>query len=178
MFSLARSHPPKCITKIAPLQSPCSYGHGVQVHLQTCSITASQSISNLPDYSLEVHIIMASKYNSRLARFRLRGASRCSLDHGIEVYIQILSMIAAKCSSKLAQSLSQSVSLSSLDHALQVFLQMHSISASKCISNLARSRPWWVSLSSLDQQFLVHLELLSSTACSQSRYTLCRWVAI
>jgi len=33
-------------------------------------------------------------------------------------------------------------------------------------------------VNSLDHYFQAHLELLSSTVCSQSRYTMCRWVAI
>jgi len=57
-------------------------------------------------------------------------------------------------------------------------VQVHTITASKCISKLARSRPCSVSLSSLDRECQAHLELLSSTACSKSRYTVCRWVVI
>ena len=64
-------------------------------------------------------------------------------------------------------------------HYLPVHLWVYWISISNCISKLAQSRPRSVSLISLDRHFRAHLELLSSTACSQSRYyTLCRWVAI
>jgi len=71
-------------------------------------------------------------------------------------------------------TLSRSASLCSPDHSVQVYLQIRTITTSKCISKLARSRPRSVSLSSLDRHFQAHLELLSSTACSQSRYTVCR----
>jgi len=71
-----------------------------------------------------------------------------------------------------------SASPNSLDYGLPVHLWVHSISISNWICKLARSRPQSVSLSLLDCHFQVHLELLSSTACSQSRYTVCRLVAI
>jgi len=86
--------------------------------------------------------------------------------------------MASKCVSNHVRSQSWSASLSSLYHALQVYLQIPWTTASKCIYKLARSQPRSGSLSSLDQYFRAHLELISSTACSQSRYTVCRWVAI
>ena len=123
----------------------------LQVPLQTRSITASKCISKLA---------------------RLRPAS--SHEHGLQVHLQSRSITASKYISKLARSRPPS----SLDHCLQVYLQIRSITASKCISKLARSRPRSISLSSLDRHFQAHLELLSSTACSQSRYRVCRWLAI
>jgi len=128
-----------------------SLDHGFQVYFQIRSITASKCIS-------------------KLARLR----SPNSLDYGLQVYIQTRSITASKCISMLGRLWSPN----SLDHGLQVYLQICSITASKCISKLARSQPWSVSLSSLDPHFQALLELLSSTACSQSRYTVCRWVAI
>jgi len=62
--------------------------------------------------------------------------------------------------------------------AFKVHLHTRLITASKCISKLARSPPQSVYLSSTDRNFQAHLELLSSTTCSESRYTVCRWVAI
>jgi len=134
--SLPQSRPPSV--------SPNSLNQGLQVHLQTRSITASRCISSLAP---------------------LRSAS--SHGHGLQVHIF-----------KLARLRPPSVSPNSLDHCLQVHLQTHSITASKCISNVARLRPRSLSLSALDGDFQAHLELLSSTACNQSRYSVCRWVAI
>ena len=67
---------------------------------------------------------------------------------------------------------------SSLHHGLQVHFQIRSITTCKCISKVTRSLPRSVSLSAFDRQFLAHLESLSSGVCSQSRYTVCRSVAI
>jgi len=59
-----------------------------------------------------------------------------------------------------------------------VNLQIRSITGSNCISKVTRPRPRGISLSSLDHHFQAHCELLSSTASSQSRYSVCRWVAM
>jgi hypothetical protein len=176
--SSARLRPPWCVTKIAREQSPISHNQGLPVHLRTSSITASKCISNSLDYSLPVRMIMASKYISRLTRLCFLGESQYSEDYGVKVYLQILSIIASKCISTLAQSLSRSASLSLFNNTLQVSVQMHSISTSKCICNPPWSRPLGVSLSSLDHQLRAHFKMLSSTACSQSWYTICRWVGI
>jgi hypothetical protein len=85
--------------------------------------------------------------------------------------------MASKFISILAQSRSWSSSLSSPDHALKVYLQRCSITAIWCIFKLARSLPQCVFLSSLDCQFEARLAVFCSTACSQSIYTVCRWVA-
>jgi hypothetical protein len=111
--------------------------------------------SGHPSANLQTRLIMASKCISKLSRIRPP-----------QVHLQTSSITISESS------------LSSLDHALQVYLQIRSITTSKCISKLARSRPRSVSLSSLNRYFQEHLELLSSTTCSQSRYTVCRWVAI
>jgi len=156
----------KCISEFTrsrpPSASPNSHNHGLQVHLQTRSITASSVSLNSHDYGLQTRSIPASKCISKLARSRSRSVSLCSLDHSLQVHLQTRSITAS------------SVSLNSHDYGLQTC----SITASKCTSKLARSRPWSVTLSSLDRHFQAHFQLLSSTACSQSRYTVCRWVAI
>jgi len=136
------------------------------------------------DYGLQVHICI-------LARLRPPSASLNSLDYGLEVYLQTRSITASKCISKHARSRSRSVYLCSLDHGLQGYLQTSLMTATKCISpnsldhghqvlisQLALSWPPSASLSLVGRHFPAHLELLSSTACSQSRYTVCRWVAI
>jgi len=122
--------------------------------------------------------IRASMCISNLARSRPRCASLSSLDHGL----QTRSITASECISNHARLPPRSTSRRSLNHGLQT----RSITASKfgrswppkCISNLAQSRSPSASLCSLDRNLQAHLYLLSSTACSQSRYTVCRWVAI
>jgi len=143
---------------------------------------------------VETRSITSCKCNTSLAQLQ----SPNSLDHSLQVHFQTRLSTAHKCIYTLAWSLPPSASPNSLGHGLQVHLQTNSIATFKCISNLARLRlpslhnhtaskfisklarslPWSVSLSSLDSQFQADLELLSSTACSQSRYTVYRWVAI
>jgi hypothetical protein len=142
----------KCIYTLArsrPLSaSPNSLDRGLQVYLQNHSITASK-------VHLQSRSVTASNCISKLTRLRPPSVTPNSLNHGL-----------------------QRASPMSLDHSLQLHLQTRSIAASKCVSKLARSQPRSVSLCSLDRHFQAHLELLSSTACSQSKYTMCRWVAI
>ena len=94
------------------------------------------------------------------------------------MYLQLCCITACKCISKLPRLQTPSASPNPLDYALQVYLSIRSNTASKCITKLARSQHRRVSLSSLDRNFQAHLELLSSFACSLSRYTVPRWVAI
>jgi len=141
----------KYLSKFPRSRPTSSDDHGLLEHLQTSSITASKFARSWPP-----------------------SASRNVLDHGLQVYPETRSITA----SKVVQSWPPSASTILLDHGLQVYLQIPSITASNCISKLARSRPWSVSLSSLHHHCQVHLELLSSTACCQSRYIVCRWVAI
>jgi len=185
-----------------PSASHNSLGHGLQVYLETHSITASKCIS-------KVHSISASKCMSQLVRSLPPSPCPNSLCHGHRLHLQTRSITASecisklsplrppsshdrdlqvhlptrwitapKCISKLGRLRSRSVSLSSLDQGLQVYLQIRSVTTSKCISKVARWRPWSVSLSSLDRHYQGLHEFLTSTACSQSRYTVCRWVAI
>jgi len=105
---------------------------------------------------------MASKCISKLTRSRLSTVSPDSLDYGLHDGM----IMASKCVSKIAPSWSRSASPSSLHYVLQVYLK------------LARLEPGSVSLSSLDRHFQVRLKLLPITAYRQSRYTVCRWVAI
>ena len=148
-----------------------------------------------------MHLQTRSIAASKFARSWPLSASPNSLDYGLQVRLQTRSITIPECISKFTRSWPPSVSPNTLDYHLQVHLQTHSITASKCISILARSRSWGtsvvhsitasqcvfkyarscprsVSLSSLDHHFQAHLEFLSSTAGSQSRYTVCRWVAI
>jgi len=84
----------------------------------------------------------------------------------------------SKCISKLPRFLPPSSYPLSHDYSLQAHLWVHMISASRCMSELNRSPPLSESLSSVYRHFQAHLKLLSSTACSQFRWTVCRWVAI
>ena len=154
---------------------------------------------------VQSHLMFAPKCISKLARSWSRSFFFSSLDHGLQMNVQtwmitdsmfsqschpsappnsldscfqVRTIMHSKCISKLARSLTRSASLCIFDHDLQVYLQIRSITTSKCISKLARSRSRSVSLSALDPHFQAHLELLSSSICSQSRYTECWWVAI
>jgi len=103
----ARSRPPSA--------SPITLHHGLQVHLETRSITASNCISQLA---------------------RLRPAS--SDKHGLQVHLQTRSIAISECISKFTRSLPRSVSPNMLDYCLQVHLQTRSVTASEYISEFTR----------------------------------------
>jgi len=138
-------------TEVARLQPPSLHSHVLQAHLQTHMITAS-----------------------KLTRSRPPRASATLLDYGLYVWM----VISSKCISKLTWLRSWSASLSLLDHSRHMYPQTRSITTSRCISKLTRSRIRSWSLSSLDPHFQVHFELLTTTVCSQSRYTVGGSVAI
>jgi len=188
-----------------PTIPPITLDHSLQVHLQTHLITASKCISKLVrsqppssstkslDHVLQVHLglhlISASQCISKLTPSRPPIASEFTqsqspvessnwIDYGPGVYIWAHLILASKCTSNLAQLEPLSVSLSALDLSLQVHHRTRTITASKSISEHARSWTQSESLSSLDRHLQAHLELISSTACIQSRYTVCRWVAL
>jgi len=161
--NLARSRPPSV--------SPNSLDHALQVHLQTRLFTASKCIS-------------------KLARSRPPSVSPDSLDHGLQVRM----IMASKCISKLARSRPPSSSLSSLNLCLQVHLQTLSITASTCISEFTQSPSPSASQTRSIKYIFKYRRLLYrdtgvtevdrvtgsiySADSSQSRYTVCRWVAI
>ena len=145
----------KCICKLARSwswsASPSRLNHGLQVYLQFSSNTTTTCMS-------------------KLAWSRLPTVSPNMLNYGLQGY----TILGSKYISKPARSWSRSASLSSLYHDLHVYHPICLITASKCISKLAWYWPRSVSLSSLDHHFQTHLISLSSTACSQSRYTFWR----
>jgi hypothetical protein len=104
MSKLAPSRPP-------PASDLSSLHLGLQVHVQTHSIMASQCIPKLD---------------------RSRHPSACPnwLDHGLPVHPQTRSITASKCISRLARLWPAS----SYNHNLQVYLQSRSITASKSAS--------------------------------------------
>ena len=114
-------------SKLNRLRSPNLLDHGLQMYLQTRSITASKFTRSWPP-----------------------SASTHSLDHYLQVHVQTRLITPSKCISKLARSQPSSVSLHSPDYGLQVHLQSRSITASNCISKLARSPPPSASPNSLD----------------------------
>jgi len=166
---------------------------GLQLHLQTHSITASKCISeftrprppsaspNSLDHGLPVHLqtrsIMASKCISQFTPSRPPSSSPKQLNHGLQVY-RTRSITTFKCISEFTWPQPPSASPNSVDHILPVHLWFHSISISNCVSKPTRLWPWRVSLGSFDRHFQAQLESLSRPACCQSRYTGCRWVAI
>jgi len=139
--------------------------------------------------------LSASKYSSNLARSRPPSVSPNWLDYRL----QVRTSMASKCISKVAQSRPPSASLSSLDLSLQVHIQTRSIMASKCISEFTRSTSpsasqtrlikyifkerWWLygdtGVTEVDRVTgSIRSRPRSITACSQSRYSVCRWVAL
>jgi len=121
--------------------------------IQSPSITASTCISpKLLNYRLQVYLQTRSITDCKFAQSWPTSASPDSLDYGLQVHV-----------SKLAQS-----------WPLSAYLQTRSIMASKCIPTLVRLWPCGLSLSSNECYCQVHHEVLSSTACSQSRYPLDR----
>jgi len=155
----AQLWPPKCISKLAWLRPSSASPNSLNYSLQTCTIAASKCISKL---------VWLRRTNCLIA------ASMFARSWPPSTYLQTRMITASKCIYKLAWSLPPSVSQNLLNYGLQV----RTIMASKCIYTLARSLPWSVSLWSLNRNFEAHLELLPSTASSQSRYTVCRWVAM
>jgi len=95
----------KWISNLARLWPPCSHDHGLQVHISklTWLWPPSASSSSL-DYSFQDRTIMASKCIYNLTASWSQSASLGSLDSGLEVNLQILSIDSSKCIPKLTQS--------------------------------------------------------------------------
>jgi hypothetical protein len=125
------------ITNLTRSRPPCAslnlHNHGLQVHLQTCTITASNCIF-------------------KLVRSRPRSVFPNSLDHGLQVHSYTCSITASKCVSKLALTQPPRVSLTLHD----IVLQVRPITASGCILKLARFQPPRVSPTLLDYGLGVH----------------------
>jgi len=121
---------------------------------------------------------MASQCISKPALSQPPSASLSVLDLGLQVNLQTRSITASKCMCEFTRSRPRSASPNWHDYGLPVHLWADSIPVSYCISKLARSWPQSVSLRSLDRHLQGHLKLLSITGCCQSRYTVCREVAI
>jgi len=100
-------HPVRCpstasisLSRLVRLRPLSSHDHGLQVHLQTHTISACKCISNLarskqPSVSLNPHdyghqtcSITDFKCNSELSQSRSWCASLSSLDHGVHAYLQ------------------------------------------------------------------------------------------
>jgi len=94
---------PLCLPPNRPLPStpPISLDHSLQVHLQSCSITASQCISEFTQARSPI-------------------ASPTSPNHGLPAHLQTHSIMASKCISEFTRSRPPSASLNSLDHSLLV----------------------------------------------------------
>jgi hypothetical protein len=114
----------KCIPNIARSRPPCeslsSHHLGLPVHLQTCSIPASQCMS-------------------KLDQTWLSSASLSSHDLGVQVHLQTSSIMAFKSISKLVHL-----------RPPQVHLHTRFITISDCFCMFASSRPPSVSPNMLD----------------------------
>ena len=87
---------------------------------------------------------MASRFISRLARYRPASASPILLDHVLQVHLETRSITASKCVSNWH------------NYGPQVYLQHPRIRASKCISKLAQSQPPSVSPNLHNYSLKVH----------------------
>jgi len=118
--NLARSRPRSV--------SPNSLDHGLQVHLQTRSITASKCMPNSLDHCLQVYQ-------------QTRSITACKFTRSWppSAYLQTRSITASKSISELCRLLPSSASSKSLDYRLQAHLQSRSIMASEYISEFTRS---------------------------------------
>jgi len=128
----------------------------------------------------------------------LQDLLKSPLQHGLHVHLQTRKITSSEWISVFTQSWHPTLSLNSpgcdlhvltmmvyrsaspnsLNHGFAMHLNVHSImsskvnlethfiTASECISDFTHSH------------LQAHLTLLASTACSQSRYTMCRWVTI
>jgi len=127
ILKLTQSQPPSV--------SPSPHNHSLQVYLQIHSITAYKCISKLTRLWPATSHSHGLQCISKLALSRSRSASVSSLDHGLQVYLQICSITASRSISKLAQLWPAS----SHDYGIQVHLQSHLIMPSECISQFTRS---------------------------------------
>jgi len=113
----------RCISKFAqsrpPSVSPNSPDHGLQLYLQTHSITASKFTRSWPPKCISLNSLdYGLQCISKFARSRPPSASPNSVTHGLQLYFQRRSITASKCISKPARSSPRRESLSSLDHGV------------------------------------------------------------
>ena len=164
----------KYLSKLTRLRPKSSHDYGLQVHLQTRSITTSKharcrppSVSaNSLDYSLQVYLQTCSITASNQARSRPPSSSPNSHDCGLQVHLQTRTIAASKCISlnSLAHGLHKCIYKltwlrppNSHDHGIKVHLQPCSITISKCISKYARLPPLSQSPNSLNHGLGVYL---------------------
>jgi len=161
-----------------PSTPPISIDHGLQVHLQTRSITASKCISELHDHGLQMHLqtrsiaaskcisefslITASKCISEFTRSRPPSASPNSLDHGLQVPLWVTWSRPRNASPNsldlgLQVHLCVTRSPNSLDHDLQVHLWVQLDLGLQVDLWVSRSRPPNASPNSLDLGLQAHL---------------------
>jgi len=130
-----------------PSTPPISLDHGLQLHLPTCSITASKSIYELHDPGVEMDLQIRSITASKcISVFNLISASKC--------ISKLARVLPSKCISQFPQSWHPSASPNSTDYGVKD----HTVTASKCILKLDRLRPASASLCSLDHGLPVHLQ--------------------
>jgi len=130
LSNLAQSRPPSV--------SPNSLNHGLQVHLQTRSITASMCISRLAgfwpasshDHLLQVHL-----------QTRSITAWKFATSWPPSAYLQSRSFTASKCISKYTRLWPPSASPKLLHHGLGVYLCVHSIIIFRRTLNCSESPP-------------------------------------
>jgi len=126
--------------------------------------TSSFTLNYRPRVHLYVHLGLASKYISKLARSRMASTCFSSLNLSHMLLLQTRSITSSMCISESAQFRPRSTSPNLLDHCLQVDLRVYSVSVSNCMSKLAISCPPSVSLSSLNLGLQFHLHNWSITA--------------
>jgi len=145
------------ISKLARSQPPSPSPDLPDQGLQTCSITASRCVSpNSLDHGLQVQLSTDLITASKLTQLQHPSA-----------YRQTRSITITECISKFTRSRHPGESPISLDYCCQVHVHSCLITASESISAFT-----WSSLSGASRIALKH------RLQPQSRYTMCRWVAI
>jgi hypothetical protein len=176
IFKFTPSRPVNWLDYGLPSASRNSLNHGIKV----CMIMTSRFIlkpaqswprsSSVRSLNLITISKLAQSWPHKCITRLAQSWPPSSHDHGLQLYLTTHTIMACV----FALTWPPSASLNLLNHSLQVC----TIMACKCIRKLTPSRPPSSSWSSLDRYPQAHPDFLSSTTCSQFRYTVCRWIAI
>jgi len=184
----------KCISRIARSRCwsawPSSLGHGLRRYITSCSIMTSQfawswhqsASPNSLNHNHQGYIKTGSITTCEFARSSPWSWCPNSLPHAVRVHRLAHSITHSMCIFKLARLWPAKSRCHCLPRAspnsLNYSLQVCGIMPSKCISTLTCRGPPSASLCLLIGHLQVHLKVVWSTACSQSRCTVCGSVAI
>jgi len=114
----------KCISRLARLRAPRSHDHCLQVHISKLARSRPPSVSpNSLDYGLQVHLqtrsITISECISKFTRSRPPSVSPNTLDYRLQVHLQIRSITALEYISEFTRSSFTGAPRIALKHRLQ-----------------------------------------------------------